>query len=166
MTTAKKKRTVSLSLRQARLTNLNLQTEKHGPDQLESRVDISLGFTIKDLEIDELISAKGNPLKLFWHKDKTVMFREIKGFAVDFEAEGTLGIGVSDEHMIKFEGAKLKKIHLSPQVELQAAIKCQIRVDPTGNLEALDQMLIKGDVLLEFAGAEASKDDKQEKMEV
>lgn len=165
MATPKKTRTIDLKLRQAKLTNLNLNTEKHG-EELKSRCDISLGFTIKDMEVDEIISAKGNPLKLFWHKDKTVMFREIKDFKVAFEAEGTLAIGVSDEHMVEFEGAKLGKITMSPQVELQAGIKCQVRVDPTGHLEALDEMLITGDVLLAFAGAEAEKADKQESLEV
>lgn len=165
MVTAKSKRTVSLKLRQATISNLNLKPEKHG-DDLQPRVDISLKFVIKDKEIDELVSAKGNPLQLLWHKDKTVMFREIKSFDIDFEAMGTLIIGVTDEFTVEFETAKLKKIVITPFIELQAEIKCQVRVDPTGHLEALEEMLIQQDCVFSFSGTEAEKDNTQQNMEV
>lgn len=164
-TPKKSKRKINLELRQAKISNLNLKPEKHGQD-LQPRIDISVGFVVKDMEIDELISCKGNPLKLLWHKDKTVMFREIKSFDVDFEAVGTLTIGVTDEHTVEFENAKLKKIEITPFIELQAGVKCQIRVDPTGHLEALDEMLIQQDCLVAFSGAEADKQDSQKKLDV
>ena len=164
-TRKKSKRTVNLTVRQATISNLNLKPEKHG-DELQARVDISLKFVIKDMEIDELISAKGNPLQLFWHKDKTVMFPDIKNFEVAFEATGTLIIGVSDLHTVEFENAKLKKITITPFIELQAGVTCQVRVDPPGNLEALDEMLITQDVVFSFAGTEADKDDSQQNLDV
>ena len=165
MATAKGKRTINLALRQAEFKNLNFQPEKAG-DELVERADLSIIFVIKDMEVDELVSAKGNPLKLLWHTDKTVMFREIKTFDVAFEAVGTLTIGISDEHTITFENAKLKKVKITPHIELQAQIKCQVRVDPTGNLEALGQMRIHQDVVIAFSGAEAEKDDKQQGLDV
>ncbi len=163
MATAKSKRSIILKLRQAEFTNLNFQPEKAGKDQLVERADLSLIFVVKDMEIDELVSAKGNPLKLLWHTDKTVMFREIKSFAVDFEAEGTLTIGISDEHTIAFENAKLKKVRITPHIELQAEIKCQVRIDPTGNLEALGQMRIHQDCVVAFSGTGIEKDNGGQK---
>lgn len=166
MATQKSKRTIVLKLRQAEFKNLNFQPEKAGDDLVE-RADLSLTFVIKDMEIDELISAKGNPLKLLWHSDKTVMFREIKTLALDFEAEGTFTIGINDEQTITFENAKLKKVRITPHIELQAEVKCQVRIDPTGNLEALGQMRIQQDVVIAFSGAGIEKgSDNQQKLDV
>lgn len=165
MASSKKARKINLKLRQCDFKNLNFQPEKAG-EELVERADLSLVFRVKDMEIDELVSAKGNPLQLLWHKDKTVMFRDIKTLEVGIEAEGTLSIGISDEHMIEFDNAKLKKVKITPHVELQAEIKCQVRVDPTGNLEELGQMRITEDCVMSFTGAEAEKDDKQEALEV
>lgn len=165
MATAKKIRKLSLDLRQGSVTNLNLVTEKHG-DELVSRCDISLGFTVKDMEVDELISAKGNPLQLLWHTDKSVMFRDVDSIPVGFKAEGTLQVGVSDEHLVGFDNALLKKIVVTPFQGLQAGVKCQVRVDPTGHLEALDEMLITGDVVCSFSGEEAIKEDSQQGLDV
>lgn len=162
MATEKRKRPIDLKLRQAEFKNLNFQPEKAGDDLVE-RADLSLTFVIKDMEIDELVSAKGNPLKLLWHSDKTVMFREIKSFVVDFEAEGTLSIGISDEHTIDFKNAKLKKVVITPHIELQAQVKCQVRIDPTGNLEALGQMRIHQDCVIAFTGKGIEKDDSGQK---
>lgn len=165
MASSKKARTINLKLRQCEFKNLNFQPEKAGDDLVE-RADLSLTFVVKDMEIDELVSAKGNPLKLLWHSDKTVMFREIKTFQVAFEAVGTLSIGINDEQVIEFDQAKLKKVKITPHVELQAEVTCQVRVDPTGNLEELGQMRISQDCVMSFTGAEAEKDDKQEGLDV
>jgi len=165
MATSKSKRTVNLKLRQCEFKNLNFQPEKAG-DELVERADLSLVFVVKDMEIDELLSAKANPLQLLWHKDKTVMFRDVKTIPVAFEAIGTLSIGISDEQLIDFDNAKLKKLSITPHVELQAEVKCQVRVDPTGNLEELGQMRVTEDCVMKFAGSEAEDDDKQEGLDV
>ncbi len=165
MATAKGKRTIDLKLRQAQFKNLNFQPEKAGDDLVE-RADLSLTFVVKDMEIDELVSAKANPLKLLWHTDKTVMFREIKTLNVAFEALGKLTIGISDEQTITFDNAKLKKVKITPHIELQAEVSCQVRIDPTGNLEELGQMRIAQDCVIAFSGAEAEKDDKQQGLDV
>lgn len=166
MATGKFNRSIDLKLRQAEFTNLNFSPEKSGPDLVE-RADLSLKFVVKDMEIDELVSAKGNPLQLLWHADKTVMFRDIKSFAVDLEAEGTLTIGVSDEQVLTFENAKLKKVTITPHVELQAEVKCQVRVDPTGNLEELGQIRIQQNCVVAFSGKGIDKSKSgQQKLEV
>ena len=166
MATEKNKRSIDLKLRQAEFTNLNFSPEKSG-DNLVERADLSLKFVVMDMEVDELVSAKGNPLKLLWHTDKTVMFREINSFALDFEAEGLLRIGFNDETTLDFENAKLKKVSISPHIGLQAEVKCQVRVDPTGNLEALGQMRIQQQCVLAFFGKGVDKSKSgQQKLEV
>ena len=160
-------RTVTLKRRPATITNLNFQPEKAG-DSLVERVDLSLNFIVKDMEVDELVNTKSNPLKLLWHTDGGVQFRELKALNLDLEAEGTLEIGLDDEHMLSFESAKLKKIFVTPYVDRQAEIKCQVRIDPTGYLEKLGQIRIHEDCVFAFAGAGVgkSKNKDQEEMEV
>jgi len=165
MATAKNNRGINLKLRAAECTNLNFQPEKAGDTEVE-RTDLTRKFVIKDMEIDDLVSAKGNPLKLLWHSDKTVMFREIKDFALSLEAESMLSIGLTDETILTFENAKLKKVVISPHVELQAAIKCQVRIDPTGNLEELGQIRIHRDCVIAFNGHGVEKGKDQSELDV
>ncbi len=165
MATTKNKRAINLTLRQAQVSNLNFSPEKAGKKRVE-RVDLSLTFIVKDMEIDELVSAKGNPLKLLWHTDGTVMFRELGKFELDFQAEGDAIIGLTDEHLLKFPGAKLKKISITPHIERQAQVKCQIRVDPTGHMEELGQITIQEICVFSFTGIGVEKDDKQKSLDV
>ena len=148
---ANSKRTLNLKLRQAKVTNLNFSPEKAG-EELVERVDLSVTFTVLDLDIPEVLNAKSNPLKLLWETDGTLAFRELEMVTLDFEAEGELRIGFNDESLTVFENAKIKKFKVFPHIDRQAQIKCQVRVDPTGNLERLGQIRINEDCVLQFEG--------------
>lgn len=167
MATARAKRSVELKRRPATVSNLNFSPEKAGDDLVE-RVDLSLKFSVKDMDVDEIINAKGNPLKLLWDPDGGLMFRELEHLPITLEAEGTFEIGVDDEHMLEFEGAKLKKIKVTPFVDRQAEVKCQVRIDPTGHLEQLGHIRITEACVLAFTGygLEKGKNKDQAELEV
>ena len=88
------KRSLTLKLRQATVSNLNFSPEKAG-DELVERVDLSISFRVLDMDVDEIINTKSNPLQLLWAKDGGLMFRELDMLSLDFEAEGTLEIGLT-----------------------------------------------------------------------
>ena len=71
-------------------------------------------------------------------------------------------------HMLEFEGAKLKKIKLTPFIDRQAEVKCQVRVNPTGNLEQLGHIRITEACVVAFTGAgiEKGKNKDQTELEV
>lgn len=96
------------------------------------------------------------------------MFRDLECLPLGREAVGKLKIGIDDEHMAIFDNAILKKIVMLPHVDFQAAIKCKIRVDPTGHLEQLAQMVIVQDCTFSFAGVgiDKSKNENQGELEV
>lgn len=167
MATAKAKRSVDLKRRPATFTNLNFSPEKAGDDLVE-RADLSLKFTVTDMDVDEIVNTKGNPLKLLWHTDGGLMFRELEHLPINLQAEGTLEIGIDDENMITFEVAKLKKIKFTPFVDRQGEVTCQVRVDPTGNLEQLGQIRITEACVIAFTGhgVEKGKNKDQTELEV
>ena len=166
MATPKKVRTVKPQLLPATVNNLNFAPEKKGPDELVERVYLSVKFIIKDMEIDELVSAKANPLKLLWHTDGTVMFRDLGPLKFELEAEGTVQIGTTEERLITFEGATLRKIAITPHIERQAEVKCLIGIDPSGHLEVLAVIRCLQDCVFSFDGKDAAKDDGQKTLDV
>ncbi len=163
----KRKRSLDLKLRQATVTNLNFSPEKSGKELVE-RVDLSITFRVLDMDIDEVLNTKGNPLDILWAKDGTLQFRELDVITLDFEAEGELEIGLTDETVLKFENAKIRKFKVFPHVDRQAEIKCQVRIDPTGALEQLGQIRIHQDCVLSFSGygVEKGKNKDQKELEV
>lgn len=168
MATGKRDRKIELSARTAKVTNLNFQPEKFG-DELVERVDMTIAFLVEDMEIDELVNAKGNPLQLLWDRDGGVQFRELSKFEVNLKAEGLAEFGISDEHMIEFTTAVLKKVSVEPLHGRKAEISCQVRVDPTGHLEDLGQMRIDQQCVFAFSGkgvATGDKKDDQGKLDV
>ncbi len=165
MATEKSKRTVTLKRRPAKVTNLNFSPEKAGDDLVE-RVDLSLEFVVMDMDVDELLNTKSSPLKLLWTNDGAVQFRELNLLDISLEAEGTLEIGSTDELMIEFGKAKLKKIKIRPHVGRQVFVKCQVRIDPTGHLEALGQIRILQDCVLAFTGTGIDKGKNKDQGEL
>ena len=167
MATQKSKRSIDLKLRQATVTDLNFSPEKAGKELVE-RVDLSITFRVLDMDIDEVINTKSNPLNLLWAKDGTLQFRELDLITLDFEAEGTLVIGLTDETVLEFENAKIRKFKVFPHIDRQAEIKCQVRIDPTGRMESLGQIRIHQDCVFGFSGygVEKGKNKDQKELEV
>ena len=147
----KSKRSLELKLRPATVTNLNFSPEKAG-DELVERVDLSITFRVLDMDVDEIVNTKGNPLKLLWANDGGLMFRELEMLTLNFEAEGMFEIGLSDDRLLTFENAKIRKFKVYPYINRQAEIKCQVRIDPTGHLEELGRIRIHQDCVLSFNG--------------
>ena len=168
MATAKTNRTIELAARTAQVTNLNFSPEKSG-DNLVERVDMSIGFLTEGLDIDEIVNAKGNPLQLLWHKDGGVQFRELDKFEIKLTAEGLAQFGETDETMVEFPGAKLKKVAVTPMHDRKLGVTCQVRIDPAGHLEELGQMRINKECVFAFSGkgiASGKKKDDQQTLEV
>ncbi len=162
---AKPKRSLDLKLRPATVTNLNFSPEKAG-EELVERVDLSLTFRVLDMDVDEIVNTKSNPLKLLWANDGTLQFRELDMITLDFEAEGTLEIGLTDETVLVFENAKIRKFKVFPHIDRQAEIKCQVRIDPTGALEELGQIRIHQDCVLSFSGYGVQKGKNKDQAEL
>ncbi|MCH7801624.1 MAG: hypothetical protein IIC24_08820, partial [Chloroflexi bacterium] len=135
---------------------------------LVERVDLSLTFRVLDMDVDEVINTKGNPLSLLWTKEGSLMFRELEMLTLDFEAEGTLEIGLTDETLLSFENAKIRKFKVYPYIDRQAQIKCQVRIDPTGSMEELGHIRIHQDCVFSFNGygIEKGKNKSQAELEV
>ena len=168
MATQKNKRSIDLKRRPASVTNLNFSPEKAGKDKLVERVDLSITFRVLDMDVDEVLNTKSNPLKVLWVNDGGLMFRELEMLTLDFEAEGTLEIGLTDESLLAFENAKIKKFKVYPYIDRQAEIKCQVRIDPTGCLEQLAAIRIHEDCVFSFSGygIEKGKNKNQGQLEV
>ncbi len=161
----KGKRSLDLKLRQAKVTNLNFSPEKAGKELVE-RVDLDIKFRVLDMDVDEIVNTKGNPLKLLWATDGTLQFRELEMITLDFEAEGTLEIGLTDELVIAFANAKIRKFKVFPHIDRQAEIKCQVRIDPTGFMEELGQIRIHEDCALSFSGYGVEKGKNKDHAEL
>ncbi len=162
---AKSRRSLDLKLRPATVTNLNFSPEKEGKELVE-RVDLSLTFRVLDMDVDEIVNTKSNPLKLLWANDGTLQFRELDMITLDFEAEGTLEIGLTDETVLVFENAKIRKFKVFPHIDRQAEIQCQVRIDPTGALEELGQIRIHQDCVLSFSGYGVQKGKNKDQAEL
>ncbi len=166
MATQKGKRSIDLKRRPATVTNLNFSPEKAGKDQLVERVDLSITFRVLDLDIDEVVNTKGNPLKVLWTNDGSLMFRELDMITLEFKAEGTLEIGLTDESLLSFENAKIGKFKVYPYIGRQAEIKCQVRIDPTGSLEELGDIRIHEDCIFSFSGYGVEKGKNKNQTEL
>lgn len=163
-----KKRTLNLSKRTANCTNLNFSPEKAGKELVE-RVDMSMSFLVEDLDIDELVNTKGNPLQVLWHKDGGPQLRELSKLELGLKVEGAAEFGINEENMIEFKAATLKKVSVMPLFDRKLEVKCQVRVDPTGHLEALGEMRINESCMFGFSGigvATGDKKDDQGKLDV
>ena len=167
MATQKTKRSIELKLRPATVTNLNFSPEKAG-DELVERVDLSITFRVVDMDVDEVLNTQGNPHRGLWTEDGGLMFRELEMLTLAFEAEGTLEIGLTEDDVLSFENAKIRKFKVYPYIGRQAEIKCQVRIDPTGNLEELGDIRIHQDCIFSFSGygIEKGKNKNQGELKV
>lgn len=163
MATEKSRRTIDLLPRSAKITNLNFSPEKAGTELVE-RVDLSLKFVVIDKEIEQVINAKGDPLQLLWAKDGTVMLREIKTLPIGLIAEGTFRIGIDEENLYVFDDAVLKKLKVTPHMNRQAEVTCQVRVDPGDYLADLGHIRVTENCVFSFMGR--GKDEPQGELEV
>lgn len=163
-----KKRAINLARRQVKMTNLNFQPEKAGDDLVE-RADLSFEVLLDETDIGQVLSTRGNPLKILWDKDGEPALNDLgAAIALDLKVDGTLTLqavgGISE---LAFTGAILKKLKLEPIIGRKAKLYCQVRVDPTGVLEELGQMRIREECAFAYAGSGAAeKDTSQQQMNV
>ena len=170
MATAKKNRKLELPLTQAQVSNLNFSPEKHG-DNFEPRADLSLAFIVKDLTVAEFVNTKSNPLKVLWDTKGGPMFRELggTGIPIAMKCTGTAELGSSEEVLLTFENATLKNIKVTPIIDHQLEVSCQIRVDTTDHLDELGELVLDKSAVVRFTGeqvATGNKNEDQGKLEV
>ena len=117
---------------------------------------------------NQVSTTKSDAVHVQWYEDGTQQLRERDLITLDFEAEGTLEIGLTDESLLAFENAKIKKFKVYPYIDRQAEIKCQVRIDPTGCLEQLAAIRIHEDCVFSFSGygIEKGKNKNQGQLEV
>ena len=144
---------LTLVKRTATVTNLNFQPEKAG-DELVERVDLSLEMLLEPGEINSLVRTRWQDATKVLFDDKgEPQFADVDSFRVDTKAEGTVMlamVGADDE--IEFDPSVLKKISVEPIIGRKANMRCQIRIDPAGHLEALGHMRIEQRCQFMFTG--------------
>lgn len=168
---------VNITLRTAKVTNLNFQPERAGDDLLE-RVDLSLEFLLQRDEIEELLSTVSNPLKVLWHSSGNPQLRDADWIPLTCKASGKAQLGSEadgTDAVLYFQPSTLKKIKVRPVLGFNLEVTCQVRVDPTGHLEELGDIRIAEESAFAFLGeAEPAPtkergvkaDDDQEEMDV
>lgn len=164
------KRSINLDRRQVRFTNLNFSPEKAGDDLVE-RSDLDFEILLDEKDIGQILKTKGNPLRLLWDKDGEITLRELaKPLELNLKLVGTLrlaAVGGDGSEELVFEDAVFKKPKLTPMIGHKASLHAQVRVEPTGMLEALGQMRVREECVLAFAGgAEAERNDNQSELKV
>lgn len=150
-----------------KVTNLNFKPEKHG-DELKERADMSLEVLLEADDIDDIVDTRGNPLQALWSKTGEPNLRELDTLALAIKAEGTCSLGsVHGDTLHEFEGAVLKKVVVEPMMGHKATMRCQVRVDPTGRLEDLADLVIAEQALFAFSGGQMPPEaSKQNSLEV
>lgn len=135
------------------MTNLNFSPEKSG-EELVERADLSFELMLDEQDIAQVLAVRGNALKILWDKDGELALTELPApLVLELEAEGTLLVGyVGLDEALEFEGARLKKCKLEPMYGCKATLTCQVRVDPTGQLEELGQLRVREDCMWGFVG--------------
>lgn len=165
---SKKARAVVLARREVKVHNLNFSPELSG-DKLVERADLTLEFLAEEDDISELLNTRGNPLQVLWDKNGEPQLRELDGpLALDLKILGECQLeSVNGDIVRMFERATLKKVKLLPMLGFKASVTCQIRVDPTDNLEWLAELVIARKCVMDFAGeGAAEKDTGQGKLNV
>lgn len=157
----KKGRTVALGLRTVKVNNFNFAPEKAG-DKLVERADLSLEILLEEKDIDDVVSCRRNPLETLWDKNGEPNLRELEGgLPLDLRVEGKATFNLLNrdkDEALEFEGAVLKKVRIEPMIGFKATLRCQVRVDPTGNMEELAALRIAEKCSFSFRGTGASED--------
>lgn len=151
-------RKVSISKRQVKVTNLNFSPEKNG-EELVERADLSVRILLEQDDLDALIDSKTDPAStLLFDAEGHPALPGASSFPLDLQADGQLVLASTKENVsLKFKTAKLKKCGITLMFGPKAELACQFRLDPSGALEALAQLVIAKAAVLTFAGdAEAS----------
>jgi hypothetical protein len=159
---------VSLKKQQCKVTNLNFSPERNG-DALVERADLSLQILLEADDIDRLIvSRRGQPSAHLFDSEGAPALPNVTSFPLDLSAEGTATLGMlKTSEKFSFKKAVLKNCSMELMHGSKATLKCQVRVDPSGALEQLGQMVIERGCVFAYTGAaDADEDESQEEMPV
>lgn len=155
---AKSKHQCNLKIRQVKVTNLNYQPEKAGPDKLTPRIDLSLEMETDDTEISELVRVRSgsNVVKTLWDKAGAPVLLDATPIKFDIEFLGKCELRfVNDEKNESrhtFDSAKLKAISIEPRADHKGLVKFQVRFDPEHALEFLGDIRIAQKAIFGFTG--------------
>lgn len=151
---------IELKGRTAKCTNLNFSPEKAG-DELVERVDLSLEFLAEADDLNQLVRlADGDASEVLFDGAGNPQLLDLGLLRLEVKAEGTASINAKSARALKtFGDAVLKKISIEPMMGRKAAVKCQVRIDPTGNLEQLGKIRIDEACQFAFSGEGAPTDD-------
>ena len=156
----KKGPSIALAKRQVRVTNLNFSPERNGEEKV-ARVDLSIEvllepediaqFLITDREpnlVDKGVIASiwDNGVPMFSGMTSMVLLTKVVGFS-------RLGLVTAKaKDMVEFENTVLKKCRLELMLNEKAKLIAQIRVEPTGRLELLENLVIREEAQFSFNG--------------
>lgn len=153
-------RKISISKRQVQVKNLNFSPEKNG-EELVERADLSVRILLEEADLDALVQSKTDPSStLLFDSEGHPALPECMLLPLDLQAAGALVLGSVKENVsLKFKSAKLKKCSVRLMFGPKAELACQFRVDPSGALEALAQLVISKAAILTFTGEAELPDD-------
>lgn len=154
-------RKISISKRQVQVKNLNFSPEKNG-EELVERADVSLRILLEAEDLDAVVASRTDPAsELLFDAEGHPTLTEAMTLPLELQAEGTLTLGSTKANTsLKFKRAKLKGCKVRLMFGHKGELACQIRVDPSGAMEALAQLVIDKGAILTFLGeSEAAEDD-------
>lgn len=158
-------RLVNLTRRTVKVKNLNYSPENAGEEKV-ARVDLSLEFLLEADDIDEIVSARTNPLNVLWDKQGRPSLRDLEWLPLEIECKGKLELNDGSDQVLTFDPAMLRRVKLHPMQRNQAEMRCQVRIDPGDHLNVLGDMRIHEEAVMLFTGADVTEPDTQEKLDV
>ena len=153
-------RKISIGKRQVQVKNLNFSPEKNG-EELVERADLSVRILLEEADLDEILQSNTDPASsLLFDAEGNPALPECMVLPIDLQASGALVLGSIKENVsLKFRSARLKRCTVRLMFGPKAELACQFRVDPSGALEALAQLVIAKAATLTFTGEAELPDD-------
>lgn len=167
---------INLAAREVNVTNLNFSPERHGEEKV-ARVDLSLEVILEPDDVAQFLITDrvpdmldGAAIHQIWDDQGIPRLTGAGKIHSGAISEGFCRLSrVGSKKLIEFENAVLSKVTL----ELMTAWKCRmwvkVRLDPTGQLDLLETLTLKGVGVFAFSGVTPTKkegDDGQQQLAV
>lgn len=152
---------INLSKRQVNVTNLNFSPERNGEDKV-ARIDLSMEVLLEADDIPQFLMGDraadmvdGAIISELWDEEGTPRLPGVSDIRLCTKVAGYARIGSAKgkaKDMIEFKNGVLKKCILELMLAHKAKLRCQVRVDPTGYLNEIEQMVIAETAQFAFTG--------------
>jgi len=164
---------INISKRQVRVKNLNFSPEMHGDGKV-ARVDLSLEVLLDHDDIGQFVLENPNDLvdsgvlHELWDEEGVPRL-QVSNIKLPIKVMGFVRLGmVKAKKPVEFENAVLKSCSLEFMLGHKAKLRCQVRVDPSANLDMLEEITIKEEAQFAYNGqaAKPEGDEAQAEMNV